>query len=233
MEDLHDQVAGYVLGALDEDERRAFETHLEECADCRVQVDALGGAAAALAYGVEGPAPPAELRDRILVRARGERPNVVPLRPRRNLTAWATAAAAAAACAAIGLGVWAATLNGSLGRERSAASAQRAALALLADPAARRIPLSGARGTLAVGPNGDAAFAVARLEPAGSGKTYEAWVIPGGGAPQPAGLFQVRGGATAVAIARRVPPGATVAVTRERAGGVDAPTTKPLFTATV
>src|SRR5437868_1110433 len=102
-------------------------------------VDALGGAAAALAYGVEGPAPPAELRDRILVRARQERPNVVPLRPRRNLTAWATAAAAAAACAAIGLGVWAATLNGSLGRERSAAGAQRAALALLADPAARRI----------------------------------------------------------------------------------------------
>ena len=30
-DELHDQVAGYVLGALDEDERRAFEEHLDLC----------------------------------------------------------------------------------------------------------------------------------------------------------------------------------------------------------
>jgi hypothetical protein len=45
------------------------------------------------------------------------------------------------------------------------------------------------------------------------------------GAAQRAGLFS---GATVLRIDRPVEPGSVVAVTLERAGGVDAPTSKPL-----
>jgi anti-sigma factor RsiW len=41
----HDNGAPYLLGALDDSEREAFEVHLEECADCREEVERLRPAA--------------------------------------------------------------------------------------------------------------------------------------------------------------------------------------------
>ena len=58
-----------------------------------------------------------------------------------------------------------------------------------------------------------------------AGKTYEAWVIDHGTARR-AALF---GGSSTVKIERPVPRGAVVAVTLERAGGVDRPTQSPLM----
>ena len=54
-----------------------------------------------------------------------------------------------------------------------------------------------------------------------------------GGTPAPAGLFARGGENVVVPVERKVAPGSTVAVTLERAGGVDAPTSKPLFSAEV
>ena len=76
-------------------------------------------------------------------------------------------------------------------------------------------------------PSREAAL-VARLPSPPHGKTYEAWVIAGG-QPARAGTFA---GGTLV-LSRRVPAGATVAVTVERRGGVNAPTTKPVLTAKI
>ena len=70
------------------------------------------------------------------------------------------------------------------------------------------------------------------LEPAGPGKTYEAWVIAGKHV-QPAGLFPGGAGRTYLRLTRSVPTIATVAVTREKAGGVSAPTGGILITAKV
>jgi anti-sigma-K factor RskA len=70
---------------------------------------------------------------------------------------------------------------------------------------------------------------VSGLPAAPRGKTYEAWVIPKSGAARPAGLF---GGSTTLHLAGTVPRNAIVAVTLEHAGGVDAPTTKPIFSTT-
>src|SRR6185312_10617295 len=102
-------------------------------------------------------------------------------------------------------------------KERDALRAQRQALAILGDPSARHSTLRGARGTLAVAPDGRAALAVA-LPQAPGGKTYEAWVAHGG-APRPAGLFPGGDGTTAVLLSRRVPSGGVVAVTVEKSGG--------------
>src|SRR5919204_4643290 len=91
---LHDLTAAYALDALDPDERREYEAPLARCKRCRTELASLSEAATALAYGVDAPAPPPQLRERILEHARAERANVVPLRPR-----WAVPAAAAAAVA--------------------------------------------------------------------------------------------------------------------------------------
>jgi len=210
--DPHANVAPYALDALDADEEREFEEHLASCEACREELASLREATAALAYGAVGPAPPPELKERILAEAAAERPNVVSLPQRQSWTAPLAAAAAIAAAVAIGVGVYAAT--------RPASTDPLASV--LAQPGAKLVPM-GDRGALAVAPDGTAAIALT-VPRAPAGKTYEAWVIRDGAA-QRAGLFS---GATVLRIDRPVKPGSVVAVTLERAGGVDAPTSKPL-----
>jgi anti-sigma factor RsiW len=221
---IHDLTAAYALGALDATESRQYEDHLATCEVCREQLAELGGAASALVFAVESPAPPEALRSRILESARAERPNVVPLRSRR--TAAITAIAAVAAVAAIGLGIWAASLSNSLDRERSA---RQKVESLLASPNATRKPVTGdTTGTLVVSPGGQAALIVSKLPKAPSGKTYEAWVIANG-KPQRAGTFAGGGDTSLVSLERLVPKGAKVAVTLERQPGTEQPTTRILI----
>jgi len=207
-EAIHELAAGYALDALDPDERDAFESHLGNCARCQEEITLLGDAATGLAYAAEGPAPPAELRARLLESARAERATVAPLHRRRWTPAWA-AAVAAAACVAVGLGLWA-TLGGSEGSRAR-------------EP--QTIALPGGRGSLEVGRTGKAELVLERIPAPPSGKLYEIWVIRGQ-TPQPAGVFR-RGGQT-VPLERRVPPGSTVAVTVE-SRRVAAPTSSPIF----
>ena len=203
--DLHELTPAYALDALDADDAAAYEAHLGQCERCREELAALSEAVTALAWAPDAPTPPPHLRSAILEAAAAERQNVIPLPVRKPWVFRATAAVAAiAACTAIGLGVWAATLNGTHAQALSA--------------------------VLVVGSDRHATLHVSGLGSAPAGKTYEAWVIPHGVAPQPAGLFR-GGGPTVVHLRGSVPPGATVAVTLERAGGVRAPTRTPLLIA--
>jgi anti-sigma-K factor RskA len=210
--DPHANVAPYALDALDADEEREFEEHLASCEACREELASLREATAALAYGAAGPAPPPELKQRILAEAKAERPNVVSLPRRRSWTAPLATAAAVAAAVAIGVGVWTATRP----------ATNDAFATVLAKPGAKLVPM-GARGTLAVAPDGSAAIALT-VPRAPAGKTYEAWVIRDGAAKR-AGLFSR---ATVLRLQGPVPRGSVVAVTLERSGGVDQPTRKPL-----
>jgi anti-sigma-K factor RskA len=211
-EQLHDLAPGYALDALDEEERRAFEAHLDDCARCREEVSSLGEAAGALALASEGPVPPAALRARIVDAARAEPTNVVPMRSRRRLVA--AGALAAAAAAALALGLWAALDQG---------------------PGTTRVALRGADGALVVDDSGRATMEIAQLASAPAGKDYEIWVIEDG-TPQRAGTFE-GGGRVVVRLDRAVRKGATVAVTLEPDGGLDRPTGWPnpevLFSASV
>ena len=228
---LHDLTAAYALDALAADEAEAYEAHLAQCARCREELAALSETATALAWAADAPAPPSRLRAAILEAAAAERENVVPLRPRARPFRLVAAAAAVAACAAVGFGVWAATLSNSLSRERSARAADASALAILANGGSRRASLAGGDGIVAVDPSGRGVLVVRRLPEAPSGKTYEAWVIPDGAAPVPAGTFAGGGATTVVRLRAEVPRGAVVAATVEREGGVRAPTRPPLFSA--
>jgi anti-sigma-K factor RskA len=220
---LHDLTAAYALDALDPEDARRYEAHLAHCERCHSELAELSESASALAYATEAPAPPPELRARILDQAKAERPNVVPLRPR-----WlrpVIAAAAVAACAAIGLGLWAFSLSGKLDRREAALAHQERVAQILAQPGSHKVSFS--RGTLIVGPGGEGALVLNKLAEPGSDRTYEAWVADGG-APQPAGLFA--GGTTvAVPLEQPVRDGATVMVTEEKAGGTEAPSRAPFL----
>lgn len=213
--DVHALVGPYALDALDKGEEQSFEEHLALCERCREELAGLREAAASLAYGAPRAVPPPELKQRILAQAHAERPNVVPFRRRRNWTVPLGAAAAVAACAAVVLGIWAASLQNS----------QDPLENVLSKPGSRMVSM-GQAGGVAVAPDGTAVIAVA-VPPAPANKTYEAWVIQAGKA-KPAGLFQGRAGTSIVEMPRRVPSGSVVAVTLERSGGAQQPTSKPL-----
>jgi anti-sigma-K factor RskA len=158
--DVHDLTAAYALDALDPHEAEAYEEHLGQCDDCRVQLAELQETATALAFGTVAPAPPPRLRESILAEAAAQRTNVIPLRPRR-WTPRVLAATAAAACVAVGFGLSSLTSGGS--HALSAAVIER--------------------------PDHTATLHVSGLANAPAGKTYEAWIIPAGGTPRAAGLF--------------------------------------------
>lgn len=208
-DDIHDLAAAYSLDALEPEDRWTYERHLDRCEHCREEVAALRDGAAELAYAAEGPAPPSELRERILTAARSEprTATVVPMR-RRWLFPATAAAAVAAACAAVGLGLWANSLrNGGLQRV---------------------VAVQGAAGQLVV--SGDEARLVVCLDDAPTDRTYEAWVIVDD-RPRPAGLFA--GGCRSVTLKEPVDDGDVVAVTLEPAGGSEQPTGEILASADV
>jgi len=197
--DLHELTAAYALDALEPDEAEAYERHLSQCEECRAQLAELGDGAAALAFGVVAPAPPARLRESILDAAGAEEQRVVPLQRRLWVRRGLAVAAAAAACIVVGLAV------------------------ALSQPSHTRVFSVVVR-------DGRATLHTSGLAAAPRGKTYEAWVIPASRPPRPAGLFP-GGAATSLRLHGTVPRNAVVAVTVEPAGGVSAPTTKPIFSA--
>ncbi|WP_159621768.1 anti-sigma factor [Ruania rhizosphaerae] len=62
---IHALTGAYVLDALDETERTAFEEHLADCAVCRDEVASLRGATERLAH-ISAVDPPPELREQVL-----------------------------------------------------------------------------------------------------------------------------------------------------------------------
>jgi anti-sigma-K factor RskA len=70
------------------------------------------------------------------------------------------------------------------------------------------------------------------LRPAPKGKTYELWVIREG-RPTPAGLFEGDDERDVVLLEQRIDRDAVVAATLEPDGGVDEPTGRMLFSASV
>ena len=225
---IHELTAGYALDALDPDEKRSYEEHLDGCEQCREELSSFWETTAALALATKGPEPSAELRERILAGARAERQNVVPLRRRPVVTPFraVSAVAAVAAVVAIALGAWAVSLHGRLGTANDRLALDRGNLSVLSDPSARNVSLAKGTGRLVVASSGRAVMVVDGLERAPAGKTYEVWVIKGT-TPKRAGLF-AGGGHSVVGVDAAVDEDTVVAVTLERSGGVDAPTTTPV-----
>jgi anti-sigma-K factor RskA len=229
---IHELTAGYALDALDADERRAYEAHLEGCEHCQQELESFWETTSALAVAASGAEPSAALRERILADVRAEPPqNVVPFEPRRRRLAPALGAVAAvAAVVALGIGLWAASLSSDLDETRAALERAQANAAVLADPGARTVSLQAGEGRLVVGPDGRAVVVLEGLDPVSSDQTYELWIVPGGDLEQanPAGLFPGDEGLEVVGVEGTVRAGDLVAVTIEKAGGAETPTLPPV-----
>jgi anti-sigma-K factor RskA len=232
-DELKANAAGYVLGSLDAEERRAFESHLAQCAECRVEVASLRPVATALATAVPQVTPRAELRDRVLNSVGASLqtspgPGSAPIR--LALPVWF--ALAAAIVIAIGAAVYAVRTQRQMGDLQARFDQAQATTAVLAAPDLARIDLQGqpvapdARARALWSRSRGLVFTAANLPPVPAGKAYQVWVVTAQ-MPVSAGLLTTdpTGGGTQYYY---TPPDiavpVAVAVTLEPAGGVSAPT---------
>jgi anti-sigma-K factor RskA len=257
MSGMHDEMVvlapAYVLGALEPEERRAFESHLTECDRCASEVSSLGRVTAGLAQSVPQVTPRAALRDRVLlaVGARDVRASERPVRSRWGATDWLAYAACVAVATAAGF--YAMSLRSRVeslearlevaqtrlaAADRAMVDARRvafetqSAMAVLAAADLTRVDLQGApaapqaAGRALWSRQSGMVFAANNLPPLPAGKIYQVWLVASG-PPVSAGLVAPDETGRGVAIFRTpvdVTGPVTVAVTIEPEGGVPAPT---------
>jgi anti-sigma-K factor RskA len=224
-----DAAGAYVLGALPDDERRGFETHLATCERCRVEVDELAGAADALPGSAPAMVPPPALKARIMAEVNREaallaaagsgadRPEVA--KPRREKRRWFGIQSLALACATLlaGIGVGAAVFAGGGGKTLQVAATGAAAKAVA------EVDVSGNKAVL-----------VAHNMPTpGQGKTYQVWLKRPGEAPRPTtALFTpLSDGSATATVTGDLHDGDQILVTAEPQGGSPMPTSDPVLAA--
>jgi hypothetical protein len=239
-EDFRDDFEMYALGVLDPEQKAEIDAHLRNgCATCEAALkDALAMNAIMMSMAPDV-VPPARLKKRVMasVGVQG--------------MSWGWLAAMAAACMLV-VALWLSVQERSRASDLAQArhtliqvSSQRdrllQALSFLDDPTT--LPVSFGKGQ-PIPPHGNVfvhsklgvLLIASNLPPAQAGKTYEMWVIPKGGAPRPAGLFQSESGGTAMHILSGPVDMATlgaVAVTLEPEAGSPAPTSTPIIVAPV
>jgi anti-sigma-K factor RskA len=210
-----ENAAPYVLGALDDHDRRLFRAHLESCAVCREEVEALRQVTRLLPGAAPYVPAPRSLKRSVMraVRAdvrsrRGERrASRAPHRLRFAL--------GAGAALLIVVALLALTLRG--GRNARTIRAQ-----VDAPGASGYVRLSG----------GHAQLTLNRMPGPGSGRVYEVW-LERAGPPQPTDvLFGVTAaGRATVAVPGSVAGVRAILVTSEPEGGSRVPTRAPAFVA--
>ena len=225
-DEVRDLLAAYALGAVSDDERREVDAHLRTCDSCPEELDSLRGPTEALAVGVEPVPMPAGFTDRVLDAAIGSAvESPVEARPRRR---WMPAFVVGGAMLLAALIAITATVVES----RNDAARERRVVSLLASDDG--ISLTGESGV--IGKVSGDEFALAGVEAAPEGKTYQLWLMRGDGCPSAeesecelvsAGTFDTEDGVALLDLEEDGTDWDDAAVTIEAAGGVDFPTTDP------
>ena len=236
--ELRDHYELYSIGLADDPERSEIRDHLNrECEVCMEGMRRARETAALLGATAAPAAPPARLRRRILASAGYEQPRGF---------GWAPALAGALAFSLIACVYFA-------GRQRDVAreldrvtgiSRQQnmdltrlnEAFAIINGADTRVSTFGEGRtkppsGRIFASPSQGVLLIASNLPQAPAGKAYEMWLIPKGGKPLRAGMFQssADGSAMHMQLGKLDPNADLVAVTLENEAGVDAPTTTPLF----
>lgn len=231
---VHALVGAYVVDALDDTERAAFEAHLATCADCRDEVASLGDATGLLAE-LSATAPSAGLRDRVLADAARTRPlppevpfeapaNVRPLPVRRRRLTILAVAAAVLAIVGIGVGVtqpWQDDASDLTATERVLRAPDAESVTVKLDGGAEATVTRSVK-------EGRAVIVTHAMPPAPADKVYQLWLQEDAEGPMisaglmPSGSDQTRllEGDAADAIA--------VGISVEPAGGSKEPSTPPV-----
>lgn len=225
MSETHDcggEAAAYALGALEPAEADAFRRHLEECAVCRDEVDALGGVVQALPMAAPQVQPPRRLRRRVLRAARSEPRGAAGATRRRSPVVRMRRPALAALGAAV-LAAGAIVAGVELSRGGPHSRVIQAQVTGISGSAELR--LSDGRGELIV----------RHLTPPPPGHVYEVWLKAPGANPVPASvLFSVNsGGGADVGLPAELHGISDVLVTPEPRGGSPTPTHPPVIVASL
>jgi hypothetical protein len=239
-DDLKDAFELYSLGLAEEEERSEIEAHLaRDCETCQRNLrEALAVNALMLAS-----VPPAKPRARLKRRILGG----LGIHP----SGWGWLGALAAAClaaVAVWLSIQERHRSDELGQARQNLFQMRAerdrlqqALSFLDQPETEQVNFGKGqprppRGSVFVNPKLGVLLIAGNLPPLAPGRTYEMWVIPKGGAPVAAGLFQAGQDGSAIHILPGPVDAASlgaIAVSVEPQAGSRAPTTTPIIVATL
>ena len=237
-EDLKDAMELYALGLAEQDERNEIEAHLARgCETCRKN---LGGALtlnAMMLASVPAVSPRSRLRRRIRA-GFGVQP-----------AGWGWLGALAAALMLV-VAVWLsiqerrrsnelAETRQNLIRVTGERDQLAQAFSFLNQPGTRQVNFGGAqpqppRGNVFVNGRLGVLLIAGNLPQLAPGRTYEMWVIPKGGAPRPAGLFQSGSDGSARHLLSGpvdVASVGAIAVSVEPETGSQAPTTTPIIVA--
>jgi anti-sigma-K factor RskA len=216
-------LSAYLLGALEEDESAALETHLEECRRCRDELLWLQPAIDVLPESVTQLEPPPGLRARLLAEVRSDAAELgaaaEPRRPRRRrgFGGFFLRPAVALTCVALlGAVIGGYALRGG-GEETGTTTTQTIAQGASVKAMLER---SGDSGTLEL----------TGLRQAPPGRVYQAWVQKDGRI-EPSSLFDVRrDGSANTAIPHQLSGADVVMVSLEPQGGSKQPTSAPIVT---
>lgn len=228
--DPHLLSGAYALDALDEEERRAFEQHLDECPDCAEEVRGFADTAARLGDAASV-AVPDHLRAAVLDQVRRtpqERPAVVPMRRRRRL-AGSLAAAAVAAAVLGGITVYAVDQHQEAEQLRVQQSEVSRVLAAPDAELATTAVRGGGTVKVVVSADADRAVMVlADLPELGDDRDYQMWTQVGDEMVSAGVVPRDEQGAVGTHVMKDVADVSAVALTVEPAGGSDGPSSDPI-----
>jgi len=204
-----DDIGAYLLGALNDLERQAFERHLSGCSDCRDELERLRPAAEALPGSVVQLDPPPGLKQRLMAEVESDS-KVVPLEPRRRRPTRLLAVAAVLLLGiVVGFGV--AQLGGDDSRTITATVAKAM------PQAGGSLEVSGEDGTLRLHDMPDL----------GGTRVYQVW-YQHDERLVPARTFEVGRSGMGTVELRNVESADGVFVTREARGGAQVPSEDPI-----
>jgi hypothetical protein len=233
-EELRDQYELYAMGAASDPERGEIQEHLDRgCEVCTAGVKRARLLVARLGAAAPPAAPSPHLRRRILA-------SVGSGKRGYGLAPWLAFAASLFMVAALYFGSRQRSAEEEIAalrvqmREQSVQLTRlNEAMAIMNSPNTREAAFgTGAKGKVFVNPAGGVLLMASNLWPAPPGKAYEMWIIPKGGKPAPAGMFQSNPDGTAMHVQTgTVAADVTVAVTLENETGAAQPTSPPLIVA--
>lgn len=238
-EDYKEMIPARALSALDAAEAQALNEHLENCAECRKDLDEWRATASALALGADTVEPSPKVRERILDEVRKEReaPAVIPFppTPRNFWSSFGPLGAIAAVVVFTALLMGLAVMWRQNNEMRRDLEESREFVQLVTSPGVIVTELKatdaggGATAKIAYDQSGRAMLLASKLPKIPAGKAYQLWFIVGD-KPVPGKTFTPDNNGQSV-LKEHVPVGVvspSFAITVEPAGGSTAPTS-PIY----
>jgi anti-sigma-K factor RskA len=213
-----DELAAYVLGALERDEAGAFERHLEGCSRCQEEVRWLQPALQTLPESVERAEPPPQLRESLMAEVRADaRAARTPERQARSRS-WGWLLKPAAGLAVVALLV-AGVVGYEVGKDDGSSGGGPSTVERQIGGISVRMVQEGDGGTLQL----------SNLDQLPSDKVLEAWVEREGQVEAVPALFVPDRHGHAETTIADMSGVETVMVTEEPRGGSETPTGEPIM----